>query len=344
MKFPLADWIDSHPDVRHNLAKSGMVGTIHRPPLSARELRATDPEELRSEIAASVGVAPDRVYLTHGGTEANAWVQMYLARSIGPRAGTARVCLPEYPPLVDGPRAAGFSVTGAEGPADLALISQPRNPEGDEWPLERLFAWAGGARHLLVDETFREFGERRSLATAARERLWASGSFTKFYAGDDLRVGYVVAPESDAKMFGRFLGLFADELPPHSVAAALAALRHGGRIRAEVHRLVATNRRALARAFPGISPPVGPLWFDRTGPNAGALVARLLDASVLVCPGSYFGEPGGVRICLTRRTFPVDLAAYLAVRGPPGVPITRRSDRPVRPRRGGTSPARAAPG
>ncbi|MGB6499849.1 MAG: aminotransferase class I/II-fold pyridoxal phosphate-dependent enzyme [Thermoplasmata archaeon] len=347
MKFPLADWIDSHTGYRHDLARSGMAGSIRRPSLSVSEHRATDAEELRTELAASIGVAPERVFLTHGATESNAWVLLYIGRSLGRRVGTCRIALPEYPPLVDGPRMAGFEVGEQDGPSDLAVLSQPRNPEGDEWSADRLFEWASGARHLLVDETFREFGDRRSLATLPRERLWATGSFTKFYAGDDLRVGFVIAPETDEKAFARFWGLFADELPPTSVAGALSALRHRPRIHEEVRRMMSTHRRVLARAFDLSTPPVAPVWFDRIGPRAPELVDRLLRASVLVCPGSFFGEPAGVRLCLTRRTFPADLAAYLAVRGPAGAPGLRSArvpTRAVRPRRGASARARAGPG
>ncbi|HTP54688.1 MAG TPA: aminotransferase class I/II-fold pyridoxal phosphate-dependent enzyme [Thermoplasmata archaeon] len=345
MKFPLADWIDGHPGVRHDLARSGMAGAVQRPALTAAELRSSDADELRDELATSLRVPADRLFLTHGGTEANAWVFFYIARSLGRRSGVCRVSLPEYPPLFDGPRTAGFEITTAAGAADLAVTSQPRNPEGDEWGPERLFQWAGGARHVLLDETFREFGERRSYATLSRERLWTTGSFTKFYAGDDLRVGFVIAPETDQKPFGRFVGLFADEIAPASVAGALSALRHRARIGEEVRRLVATNRRVLARTFPVSTPPVGPVWFDRTGARSPDLVGRLLRASVLVCPGSYFGDPSGNRLCLTRRSFPADLAAYVAVRGPegaPGVTSSRSTPRPpVRPPRGANARGRA---
>jgi histidinol-phosphate/aromatic aminotransferase/cobyric acid decarboxylase-like protein len=347
VRFPLADWIDMHPGCRHDLSSSGMAGSIRRPSLTAAELRSTDAEELRTELAEAVGVASERVFLTHGATEANAWVLLYIGRLLGHRVGTCRVALPEYPCLYDGARTAGFEITSQDGPADLAVVTQPRNPEGDEWPAERLFGWANGARHVLVDETFREFGDRRSLATLPRERLWTTGSFTKFYAGDDLRVGFVIAPPTDLKPFARFLGLFSDEIAPASVAGALAALRHRSRIREEVHRILATNRRALARTFPVSAPPVAPVWFDRVGARAGDLVHRLLRASILVCPGSFFGDPGGVRISLTRRTFPADLAAYAAVRGPEGAPGVRSARVPgptARPRRAGNGRARAGPG
>jgi histidinol-phosphate/aromatic aminotransferase/cobyric acid decarboxylase-like protein len=292
-----------------------MIGSIRRPPLSPRERRSTDPGELRSVIADSLGVPDRRLFLTHGATEGNAWVSLYVRRNVRLRAARCRVRYPEYPPLFDGPRALGFRVVTDERPADLAVVSEPRNPEGDDWPRSRLLEWAAAARHLLIDETFREFGGRRSWATLDREGTWTTGTFTKFYAGDDLRVGFVVAPGSEAERFGRFVGLLSDSLAAESVAGALAALRNRERIRRSVDRIVEANRRVLRRAFPQGTVPVAPVWFDRVpGVDPTEFARELLKASVLVCPGSFFGDPRGIRLCLTRRSFEADLGAYLAVR------------------------------
>ena len=314
MRFPLADWIDSHAGLRHDLAQSGMIGSISRPRVTPQELRSATPDALRAALARRLGVAEARVSLTHGATEANAWVLWFLARRRGGRRRSCRVAYPEYPPLFDAARAAGFRLTRSAGPAELAVVSQPRNPEGDAWPKERLLAWARSARHLLIDETFREFGPRRSLADLPRPGVWVTGSFTKYYAGDDLRVGYVVTPPAHDQEFARFVGLVSDKVAPASVAGALSALSHHIEISRRIDRILETNRRALVRAFPGSTAPVAPVWFDRVGPRAGRLARRLLRASVLVCPGAYFGEPDGLRICLTRPTFPADLEAYRAVR------------------------------
>jgi histidinol-phosphate/aromatic aminotransferase/cobyric acid decarboxylase-like protein len=340
VRFPLVDWIEAHPGLRHDLSPSGMAGTIRRPELSARERRATDPGELRRALAASVHVAPDRLFLTHGATEANAWVVHYVARSNRGRAASCRVRYPEYPPLFEGARAAGFRLREGPGPSELALLSQPRNPEGDEWATERLLEWAAEARHLLVDETFREFGERASWATVSRPRIRATGTFTKYFAGDDLRVGFVVAPDEERAGFGRFHGLFSDLIAPASVAGALSALRHRRAIGRDIEQCLGTNRRALVRAFPGVSAPVAPVWFDRTGPGSDRLADRLLRRSVLVCPGRFFGDPGGVRLTLTRRSFPADLVAYRRGRGSG----TDRGATAARSPRGASARARAGRG
>ena len=314
MRFPLADWIDSHTGLRHDLAQSGMIGSIARPRVTARELRSATPEALRAALARRLRVAEARVSLTHGATEANAWVLWFLARGRGGPRNSCRVAYPEYPPLFDAAQAAGFRLTRVPGPVELAVVSQPRNPEGDVWPVERLLAWATDAHHLLIDETFREFGHLRSFASLPRPGVWVTGSFTKYYAGDDLRIGYVVAPTAHAREFARFVGLVSDKVAPVSLAGALSALTHHAVIARRIDRFLEPNRHALVRAFPGATAPVAPVWFDRVGPAAGRLTRRLLKASVLVCPGKYFGEPNGVRLCLTRPTFPSDLEAYLAVR------------------------------
>ncbi len=315
-----------------------MRGSIPRPPIPREP---GDPEALRAELARSVDVDPGRIFLTHGASEGNAWVAAYVrARSAG-EPPVCRVRFPEYPPLFGMAAELGFRLDDRGRPAALAIVSRPRNPEGDLWSPDRLFEWAEGARHLLVDETFREFGPVPSVAARSRSGLWATGTFTKFYAGDDLRVGFVVAPEEETARFARYHGVVADEIAPASVAAALDCLRHRRRIAAAVARILDANRRALGTAIPGARPPVGPVHFDRALPlGSEALARRCLDASVLVCPGGFFGDPGGIRLCLTRRTFARDLAAYLAVRD-----AARRRREPIRAaERTASRPPRAGSG
>lgn len=351
MSFPLAEWIDGHASCRHNLAVSGMVRSIPPPVPTPAEVRRADAEELRSLLAEDLRVDPRRVFLTTGATQANSLVVLFLARTRhGGPAGRCRVCLPEYPPLFDSAREAGFRLGEEPGPAELAVVSQPRNPEGDLWDRSRVLDWASGARWLLVDETFREFAGTRSLLGTDRPRLFATGSFTKFFAGDDLRVGFLVAPEETAREFARFHGLITNLLAPYAIAGATRAIRDRDRTRRQVLDVLRPNLAALRTALPQLRPPDGPVLFDRpeTGEHGTSLARRALGSSVLVCPGSFFGDPSGVRLCLTRRSFPRDLRAYLAVRTPPR-PGPRRSahrkatGRSARRLLGGTGRAKAAP-
>ncbi|MGI0129440.1 MAG: aminotransferase class I/II-fold pyridoxal phosphate-dependent enzyme, partial [Thermoplasmata archaeon] len=277
--------------------------------------RSADAVELRKQIGELLGVSAARVFMTHGATEANSLAVTFLARRRSGRTPRCRVELPEYPPLFDLAHWAGFRVGGREGSTDLAIVSQPRNPVGDLWSTDRLEAWAEGARALIVDESFREFTRARSVQRLGLRGLWTTGTFTKAYGADDLRVGFVAAPANERASFARYHGLATDELPPYSVTGALATLAARERILRDVRAVVDRNQALWRRSMPGGPPLAAPIAFDDPVPRGGDPFSRqCLAASVLVCPGSYFGRPSGVRVGLTRRSFPRDLAAYLRVR------------------------------
>ncbi len=316
MRFPLADYLDARSDLKFDLGSSGMRGTVRPPrPSRAAVARATE-EELRHRLAEQVGVDPRRLFLTHGATESNFLAVTFLARRRPPRA-RARIALPEYPPIIDLVRSTGFRPTTAAGPAELAIVSQPHNPVGDLWPRDRLAEWADGARAVVVDETFREFTE----APSVQRRLpgtWSTGSFTKLYGADALRVGFVVAPAEERLAFARFHGVVTDEIAPYSVAGALATLDARDRIRRIVRAVVGRNQALWRRAHPDGPVLAAPFAFDDPVPGGGRRFARRLEAaSVLVAPGDFFGRARGVRVGLTRRSFPQGLARYLRVRAEP---------------------------
>jgi aspartate/methionine/tyrosine aminotransferase len=329
VRFPLADWIDSHSTCRYNFGGSGMHGTVRHPTPSRSGLRSASASELREELGRLLGVATSRVFLTHGATEANAWTVAYLARRAGGRAPRCRVEFPEYPPLFDLARWAGFRIVPDRGPSELAVVSQPRNPVGELWSAERLTAWSRDARATVVDETFREFTTARSVQRLGIRGLWSTGSFTKVYGADDLRVGFVVPPEDEQGSFARFHGLATDQIPQYSVAGALATLADRTRILREVRAVVGRNQALWQRATPGAPELAAPVAFDDPVPGDGDRFARrCLRSSILVCPGTYFGRGSGVRVGLTRRSFPRDLAAYLRLRETaPEHPVPRSTGR-----------------
>jgi len=329
-----------------------MTGSIPAPVPTRADVRRADASELQRCLADDLGVDTARVFLTTGASQANALTVLYLslARESWARR-SCRVCYPEYPPLFDTAQKAGFRLTEEPGPVELAVISQPRNPEGDLWDRGRFLEWASDARWVVVDETFREFAGTRSLLGTGLPDLWSTGSFTKFFAGDDLRVGFVVAPEESAAKFAGFHGLVTNTLAPYSVAGAIRALRDRAKTRRNARAILDTNRAVVRASLPGVPSPAGPVLFDRppTGESGDALARRALAASVLVCSGSFFGDPAGVRLCLTRRSFPADLAAYLSVRSRTGKGRTASGTEvsatgpAARRRPGGTDRARAAP-
>jgi aspartate/methionine/tyrosine aminotransferase len=345
MRFPLADWIDDHGSCRYHFGSSGMVGSVRPPGPRPADLRDAIPRTLEKLLGVVHRVDPARVFLHPGATAANSSVAFFLGRRPGSSAPRCRVLYPEYPSLYQAAELAGFRLTERAEEAELAVVSQPRNPEGDLWEWSRFVGWAEGARHVLVDETFREFAGRPSVSTRNRPRCWVTGSFTKYYGGDDLRVGYVIVPEEELSSYARFHGVVHDELPSRSIAGAIACLRHGARLRQQVADLLHANRAALRRYLPDLAEPAAPLCFDRVPHTSGTVVAELgLRRSILVSPGAMFGDPSGVRICLTRRTFPRDIAEYARFRRELETkPVTPRREastrRTGRPRRAGRDPA-----
>lgn len=316
MGFPLKDWIDAHDDARHNLARSGMRGMLETASrVVGGRLPPPDPVALRSELARYLGVDRRRVFLTHGATEANALALFYLRRHRSVRgAATVRYAAPEYPPLGAAARFAGYRPTS--GTADVTILSSPNNPTGRGVAVGELRARLGGARWAVVDETFREFRSRRSLAASFRSRVFTTGTFTKAWASDAIRLGFLTVPSSETANFAEFHGIVADELALASIAAARALLAARARVLGEARAIFAENRAALAAALPEAAGLDAPVWFDRLdGRVDGDRFARaLLRRGVLVCPGRFFGDRNGVRICLTQRSFPEDLRAYLGER------------------------------
>jgi histidinol-phosphate/aromatic aminotransferase/cobyric acid decarboxylase-like protein len=314
---------------------------------------SNDPDALRSELAGRLGVAPTRVFLTHGASEGNALALFYLHREIRRAAGRApvvRIPRPEYPPLFDAAAVAGFRDRDAPG-ADLLVRSDPHNPTGIRMGLGPLSDQYGEIPRWLIDETFREFTPVESLVRRGPPGTWVTGTFTKAFGADAIRVGWVVPAERDVPGFTAFHGLLTDKVPWHSVQLAREFLRKAPEILAEARGVFEANRAALRRALPNTGALAAPVAFDRPGmPDTEPLALRALDVGVLVAPGRYFDDPTGIRLGLTRRSFPADLSAYLEVRaksvggpvipsGSPGAPSP-----PLAARSSGARTAGPAPG
>jgi histidinol-phosphate/aromatic aminotransferase/cobyric acid decarboxylase-like protein len=315
VSFALGDWVLDHPDVPHNLAISGMRDSLRSLPAALRTLPTADPPALRARLGRLYGVRADRVFLTHGATEANALILQFLARPTSDRTRLPllHTPIPEYPPIGDAAIELGFRRTEDPRGADLVALSSPCNPLGTRVPLSTVREYSDSARAVLVDQTFREFTEDPPVTRAAIERLWLSGSFTKIFGADDLRVGFAIAPEASVDAFRRLHGLLLDRLAPRSVSGALAVLAHRASLLSEARGVFRANERYLRAHIDGVPNLAAPVWFDRgtRGLDGDRWGMDLLKAGVLVCSGSYFGEPRGIRIALTRRSFPVDLDAYL---------------------------------
>ena len=316
--FPLGEWVDRHRTARYNLARSGMVGSLELVPRILKAPPAAEPEEVRGLLADNHGVHRSELFLTHGAHEANFLALAFLAGRA--RRGTGRLAVrvdsPEYPQIVDAVGAAGGRlVSGARRP-DVWALSNPNNPTG-RWRSPKALRMAlDEATTLLVDEAYREFTEARSAAGAGLENVWTTGTFTKVYGADEIRVGWSIPPSSATADYARFHAVAADRIAERSIRSAAAILSDRADVLDEVRSKFDRNVRVLQTKVPGTEEPFGPVWFDRgqrTLPG-DRIQSAALRRSVLVCSGTFFGDAGGVRICLSRKSFPEDLDRYLEVR------------------------------
>ncbi|MCI4369179.1 MAG: aminotransferase class I/II-fold pyridoxal phosphate-dependent enzyme [Thermoplasmata archaeon] len=314
--FPLAQWIEDHHDAPHNLSRSGMRGALRSVPRLLRGFPPATEDDLRNALARRNGVPPDRLFLTHGASEGNALATTFLAGHIRGKSGRAPkfwAPTPEYPPLFDLAPTVGFRRVAERESADLVVVSDPNNPTGEPSPVWAEAAPASSRVSVLVDETFRDFSRVPRRGPGEGPGLWRTGTFTKVYGGDDVRVGYVIAPEPALRDFAQFHSLALDRIAPWSIGAAMAIHRHREEVLRESRGIFQANLRELREQVDDVPRLAAPLWFDRV-PDGDAVERRAIRNGILVCSGSYFGDRRGVRICLTRRSFPRDLAAYLAVR------------------------------
>ena len=317
MGFPLADWINRHEGLPHNLSQSGMKYSLQRSLKRLRPRNGSTLEELQRAFAETLGIDPRRVFLTHGATEANAVTLWFLALELRKKWGrTPRAHVPalEYPPLQEGPGWSGFRRVPDPTASDLHVHSNPNNPRGTLVPHP---ATSRKGPLFLIDETFREFTPLRSAAIPGNSSIFVTGTLTKAYGADALRVGWVAIPPEWVDRFEPFHGNMVALIPQASLDGAMALLARRQRIFQESREIFRRNERVLRRMLPGIPSLSAPVCFDEISrtPGEGDRLARwAVEKGVLVSPGGLFGDSRGVRICLTQRTFSADLARYIALR------------------------------
>ena len=126
---------------------------------------------------------------------ASAAIQL-IPRLLAP--GRACVIAPSYNEHAASLRAAGWQVDeradlhDMEG-ADLAVVVNPNNPDGREWPPHRLRALARTVGHLIIDESFADPRPDLSLATDPADNMLILRSFGKFWGLAGLRLGFTIA-------------------------------------------------------------------------------------------------------------------------------------------------------
>ncbi|MDX1675130.1 MAG: aminotransferase class I/II-fold pyridoxal phosphate-dependent enzyme [Longimicrobiales bacterium] len=281
-------------------------------------------EALRRRIAALYdGADPDRVVVTNGSAEANFLAAWHVVRP----GDAVAVLTPTYmqlPGLADGFGAEvrhvplreenGWQVDPSEASrlidegTRLVVVTNPQNPTGVRLSETSVAAVLGAAERVgawvLADEVYRG-AEREGPETPSLfgryERVLATASLSKAYGLQGLRIGWLVAPDSELaeELWGRkdyttiapghltdTLAALAlrDDIRPRLIERARRIVREGYDTvarwveDAETFRL--PSHEAGAVCFPSYALPI----------ESGALAERLrAEQDVLVVPGSHFG-------------------------------------------------------
>lgn len=287
------------PDVAPVVAAHLAGGALGRYPDADDEAAATE------ALAGALGVAPARVLLTNGGSEAVALVAAELGRG-----------------WVDEP---DFSLyrrhLGAVEPGAPRFRSDPHNPTGRLAPDHQTAAvWDEAFYPLATGRWSRLCGaDPAGPGPSGRDRpAVVLGSLTKVLACPGLRVGWVVVPGDDGAALGvpGLAGRLAARRPRWSVAtpalAALPELLAACDLPAWAAR-VAAARADLVRVLEdhGLAPRDSDANFVLVD-GADGLRGRLAVHGVVVRDGAGFGLPGSVRIAVPDERGLARLEAALA--------------------------------
>ncbi|WP_051452141.1 pyridoxal phosphate-dependent aminotransferase [Actinospica robiniae] len=284
--------------------------------------------ELRSLIAADIGVDPAAVLVTVGAIEA----MFLLAQATCGPGDEAVLTTPCFPPVRAVPEALGARVVavplafdeGYRMPLDrmaealspstrLVSLASPQNPSGIRFAepelkaLIDLVAERAPRAKVLIDETYRAstFGDAPIPSSAATSgpQVVTCSSLSKAHGAAGLRVGWLTA--TDAELFEQLRqAKFHTTIACSTVDERLAAqvLRQQDRILAPRalrlgQALGALERWAEDQPLELLRPDGGALCVVRLAaehfPDGDAVAAfyrRLARHEVRVAPGSWFGE------------------------------------------------------
>ncbi len=225
-------------------------------PTGDRSRRYPSTTTLERELAASLGVSPDRVIVTSGGDDA---IDRACRATLEP-GRTLVLPVPTFEMIDRSAAAAGASIIRVPwtGPYPLravtdaidartgmiALVS-PNNPTGAVATRRDLLALskAAGRALVLVDLAYTEFADEDLTPIAAGlHNTVIIRTFSKAYGLAGLRVGYAIGPAPVIRAM-RAMGSPYPVAGP-SLAAARAALRDSGSLRRSCDR-VRTERTSL---------------------------------------------------------------------------------------------------
>lgn len=219
-RYGAGDWIDLSTGINR---RPWPVGAL--PPAAWNALPvAAASARLAAIAAARFGCEAARVLPVAGASAA-----IQLVPRLFP-AGRAAVLGPSYNEHAASLRASGWQVGETPDPdrmegADLAVVVNPNNPDGREWPPQRLARLAGRVGHLVVDESFADPRPDLSLATQPLGNVLILRSFGKFWGLAGLRLGFVLGDPALLARLAEAAGPWPVSGPALAVGAAAMADR-----------------------------------------------------------------------------------------------------------------------
>lgn len=305
------------------------VETVYREAFAtARSYPAEPPASFREAAAAYVDCNPEAVVPTPGGLAA---IRAAIGLAVEP-GDTALLPAPSFGEYAREVRLEGGEPTfvDADGildadPADhaIAVVCAPNNPTGTDYARADLAAFAARCRAgdtvLLVDEAFRGFTDRPSLAGA--DGVVVARSLTKLFGLPGIRAGFAVA-------IGELgAALRAVRRPWNVSGPALATGAHCMRqpdfISDTRERIAAERARLRGRLGEryGVAPSEAPFLLLDVGPDGRSVervVADARDRGVAVRDATTFrGLDAHVRVAIRRPAENDRLLAALGVGGGP---------------------------
>ncbi|MBU2958133.1 threonine-phosphate decarboxylase CobD [Paracoccus sp. 1_MG-2023] len=214
------DWIDLSTGINRRPWVPGVLSTE-----AFRALPTGTAESRLISVAAEWFGCPADMVLPMAG--ASAPIQA-LPRILTP--GHAAVLAPSYNEHAASLKAAGWRVTDAptlarmEG-ADLAVVVNPNNPDGREFPPATLRALAARTGRLIVDESFADPRPDLSLAHDLPANAVVLRSFGKFWGLAGLRLGFVIAAPALLARLREFSGPWSVSGPALEIATLAMADR-----------------------------------------------------------------------------------------------------------------------
>lgn len=337
-EFELSDWIRKHlPTVKYNFAESGI-----QPPDFAEAGIDLDVEKFYSRHTGRVGleetlaetfdVEPENVLVTSSSSEA-----IYLAhQALLKQADEVIVPVPNYPAQLKLPEVVraqlrllelSFEDSWKLHPEEvkqltstgtrLISITSSHNPSGMQLSKQTLLSLLEIAEDanawLLSDEAFREYGFEHAPPPAATlsERGISTGTMSKFYGVEDIRIGWVLAQPDVVKRLQQLKTWITSTNSHFGEYIAKQVLENHTwffeRARGFRERNLAFVKRFMTncQTLKWIEPEASLYGFPKilTGEPSIEFCKRILkQTGVLLDPGVYFEKEGYLRICFTKNT------------------------------------------